>query len=42
MAETKLINPLHPSVVDRMDPRFAEIYNKYQGTHLILQQKSSH
>jgi hypothetical protein len=26
-----LINPLHASVVDRIDPQFAEIYNKYQG-----------
>jgi hypothetical protein len=26
-----LINALHPSVVDRLDPQFAEIYTKYQG-----------
>jgi len=26
-----LINALHPSVVDRMDAQFAEIYTKYQG-----------
>lgn len=30
MAAT-LVNALHPSVVDRVDPQFAEIYNKYQG-----------
>lgn len=27
-----LINALHQSVVERMDPQFTEIYNKYQGT----------
>jgi hypothetical protein len=32
MSETELINPLHASVVDRIDPQFAEIYTKYQGT----------
>jgi hypothetical protein len=26
-----LISALHPSVVDRLDPQFAEIYTKYQG-----------
>ncbi|TVY51993.1 AB hydrolase superfamily protein [Lachnellula cervina] len=26
-----LINALHPSVVDRMDPQFAEIYTKHQA-----------
>ncbi|KAE8452647.1 hypothetical protein EG329_013906 [Mollisiaceae sp. DMI_Dod_QoI] len=31
MVETELINPLHPSVKDRMDPQFAEIYTKYQA-----------
>jgi len=30
-----LINALHPSVVDRIDPQFAEIYTKYQGISLF-------
>ncbi|PMD23436.1 alpha beta hydrolase fold-3 domain-containing protein [Hyaloscypha hepaticicola] len=33
-----LINALHPSVVDRVDPQFAEIYNKYQAPHLRADQ----
>ena len=32
MAESPfLVNALHSSVVDRMDPQFAEIYTKHQG-----------
>jgi hypothetical protein len=31
MKDAPLINALYPSVADRMDPQFAEIYNKYQG-----------
>lgn len=35
MAEPQpLINALDPSVVDRLDPQFAEIYTKYQGNSL--------
>jgi hypothetical protein len=33
-----LLNPLHPSVVDKMDPQFAEIYNKYQGKKPALEE----
>jgi len=40
MSKTKLINPLHPSVVDRMDPQFAEIYTKYQAPRTRADQVS--
>ena len=33
-----LVNALHPSVVDRMDPQFAEIYTKYQAPRLRADQ----
>ncbi|KAI0179213.1 alpha/beta hydrolase fold protein [Hypoxylon sp. FL1284] len=33
-----LVNPLHPSVVDRLDPVFTEIYNKYQASQLRADQ----
>jgi len=29
-----VVNALHSSVVDRVDPQFAEIYTKYQGSYL--------
>lgn len=32
MSDATLVNALHPSVVDRLDPQFAEIFTKYQGT----------
>lgn len=31
-----LVNALHHSVVNRMDPQFAEIYTKYQGNNQQL------
>lgn len=27
-----IVNPFHPSVVDKIDPNFARIYNLYQGS----------
>lgn len=27
-----IVNSLHPSVVDKIDPDFARIYNLYQGS----------
>lgn len=30
-APDKIVNPIHPSVVDKVDPDFARIYNAYQG-----------
>lgn len=27
-----IVNSLHPSVVDKIDPEFARIYNLYQGS----------
>ncbi|KAF4627519.1 hypothetical protein G7Y89_g10634 [Cudoniella acicularis] len=33
-----LVNPLHSSVVDRLDPQFAEIYTKYQAPRLQADQ----
>jgi len=33
-----LINALHPSVIDRMDPQFAEIYTKYLAPRLRADQ----
>ncbi|KAN0104771.1 alpha beta hydrolase fold-3 domain containing protein [Hyaloscypha variabilis] len=33
-----LINALHPSVVDRLDPQFAEIYTKYQAPRIRADQ----
>ncbi|KAI1764470.1 alpha/beta hydrolase fold protein [Hypoxylon sp. FL1150] len=33
-----LVNPLHPSVINRLDPVFAEIYMKYQAFQLRADQ----
>ncbi|KAI1091937.1 alpha/beta hydrolase fold protein [Rostrohypoxylon terebratum] len=33
-----IVNPLHPSVVDKVDPIFAEIYNRYQAPQLRADQ----
>ncbi|KAI1418588.1 alpha/beta hydrolase fold protein [Hypoxylon sp. FL1857] len=33
-----LVNPLHPSIVERLDPVFAEIYNRYQAPRLRADQ----
>ncbi|RDW85198.1 hypothetical protein BP6252_02788 [Coleophoma cylindrospora] len=33
-----LPNPLHPSVLARIDPQFAEIYTKYQAPHIRADQ----
>ncbi|KAL7623063.1 hypothetical protein AAE478_006742 [Parahypoxylon ruwenzoriense] len=35
-----LVNPLHPSVVERVDPVFAEIYNRHQAPRLRADQVS--
>lgn len=34
----ELVNPLHPSVVERMDLQFAEIYTKYQAPRVRADQ----
>lgn len=31
-ASDTIVNPFHPSVVDKIDPDFARIYNLYQGS----------
>ncbi|KAL3417400.1 alpha beta hydrolase fold protein [Phlyctema vagabunda] len=36
--EEVLVNPLHESVVERMDPQFAAIYTKYQAPRLRADQ----
>ncbi|KAI0885820.1 alpha/beta hydrolase fold protein [Annulohypoxylon maeteangense] len=33
-----VVNPLHPSIVDKVDPIFAEIYNRYQAPQLRADQ----
>ncbi|KAI1204641.1 alpha/beta hydrolase fold protein [Annulohypoxylon truncatum] len=33
-----VINPLHPSIIDKVDPVFAEIYNRYQAPQLRADQ----
>ncbi|XXH03731.1 hypothetical protein Hte_010137 [Hypoxylon texense] len=38
MGSDDLVNPLHSSVVDRLDPVFAEIYMKYQASKLRADQ----
>lgn len=30
-ASDTVVNPLHPSVGDKIDPDFARIYNRFQG-----------
>ena len=31
-ASDTIVNSLHPSVIDKIDPDFARIYNRYQGS----------
>ncbi|KAH9208815.1 alpha beta hydrolase fold-3 domain-containing protein [Leptodontidium sp. 2 PMI_412] len=38
MSDATLVNALHPSVVDRLDPQFAEIFTKYQAPKLQAHQ----
>ncbi|KAG4438993.1 hypothetical protein IFR05_005509 [Cadophora sp. M221] len=38
MSEPILVNTLHPSVVQRLDPQFAEIFTKYQAPKLQAHQ----
>ncbi|KAG9228173.1 alpha beta hydrolase fold-3 domain-containing protein [Amylocarpus encephaloides] len=40
MNNQPLVNALHPSVVDRLDPQFAAIYNEYQAPRLRADQVS--
>ncbi|KAI1380953.1 alpha/beta hydrolase fold protein [Hypoxylon crocopeplum] len=35
-----LVNPLHPSIIERLDPAFAEIYMRYQASRLRADQVS--
>lgn len=35
-ASDTIVNPLHPSVVDKIDPDFARIYNRYQGRVAVM------
>lgn len=30
-AAAPLVNPIDPSVIDKCDPDFVKVYNKYQG-----------
>ncbi|KAI3397304.1 hypothetical protein diail_11036 [Diaporthe ilicicola] len=39
-ASDTIINPLHPSVVDKIDPDFARIYNSHQASTLRADQVS--
>ncbi|KAI1104467.1 alpha/beta hydrolase fold protein [Jackrogersella minutella] len=32
------VNPLHPSIIEKIDPVFAEIYNRYQASRLRADQ----
>ncbi|KAH7384732.1 alpha beta hydrolase fold-3 domain-containing protein [Cadophora sp. MPI-SDFR-AT-0126] len=38
MSQAALVNALHPSVVDRLDPQFAEIFTRYQAPKLQAHQ----
>lgn len=33
-----LVNPLHPSIIDKLDPTFAEVYTRYQAARLRADQ----
>lgn len=35
---SSIVNPIHPSIVDKLDPVFAEIYNRYQAPQLRADQ----
>ena len=29
--DSKLVNPIPPEFIDKLDPEFVELYNRYQG-----------